>query len=387
MSRGSSFRGGRGYRGHQKKATTVGIDELRQFQFKYGTLDQSENYEKARKGIAEYAGTKMDKDMWRLAWHKEEREFEEPTDPGDKPTPGQMEKYKMELKIDLEEKKNYRKNKGKLFRLLIGQCRETLRSKLESLPAYSEMEEDDDVIALLVAMEKLVYSTSDVQDEYWVMQASMKKLVLLKQDPNEELENYSTRFLNQVKITEGQWGPLIPSKKKGLHTDVQVKAKEHFLSRLFLAGVDKGRYRRAIDDLSNDHLQGVATFPEDVPAMLKYLSNRRGNGGTSPKEDAINDGEIETLTSFAQRGERRLGQNLTSEQMERIDCWKCGKKGHFQDVCPGPRQDKSDEGSDSDSSAGSSRRSNRSSRTAFTWTGMPVEAAPKKKKRGKPKRG
>ena len=85
----------------------MGIDELRQFQFKYGTLDQSENYEKARKGIAEYAGTKMDKDMWRLAWHKEEREFEEPTDPGEKPTPGQMEKYKMELKIDLEEKKNY----------------------------------------------------------------------------------------------------------------------------------------------------------------------------------------------------------------------------------------------------------------------------------------
>ena len=73
--------------------------------YPYGTLNQSDRFIKTTKAIAEY----LSKEMWTLVSKKEETEFEEPNDPGKSALKGQLKKYKMELKLVMEEKKTYKK--------------------------------------------------------------------------------------------------------------------------------------------------------------------------------------------------------------------------------------------------------------------------------------
>jgi hypothetical protein len=68
------------------------------------------------------------------------------------------------------------------------------QNKLESLSDYSDLEADNNIIGLLSKTNELVYSTGNVQYEYWVMQSAVTKLVTLCQEPKESLNNYYNQF-------------------------------------------------------------------------------------------------------------------------------------------------------------------------------------------------
>ena len=63
----------------------------------------------------------------------------------------------------------------------------------------------------------------------------------------------------------------------------------------FLAGVDRDRYKDAIDELNNDFLRHGKEYPHDVPSMVTWLIKRRGKA-SSKKEDDTTDGLV-TLPS------------------------------------------------------------------------------------------
>ena len=336
----------------------VGLEPLKGNVFSYGTLDQSERFIKTSKVIAEYVGTEYRKEMWTLVSKKEETTFKEPVDPGKDATKGQLEKYKMELKAMMDDEKKYKKEKAKVFRIVMGQCLAAMKNKVESLPEYPKLEENDDVIELLAKMEGLVYSTDNVQYEYWTMQSAMRKVMTLGQEPRESLVSFSRRFLAQVEVTEGVWGSLIPTKMKGKATDLQEEARNKYLACVFLAGVDRQRYKKVVDDLNNDFLSGTTNYPADVPGMLQLLSNRRGGGGSSKQVDAIRDGI--QATSFMQR--------------KNIKCWKCGKEGHVARECPKRKNKRRDEADDDSTESGDSAASGRSNTgTRVGWSGLQVQ--------------
>ena len=84
--------------------------------------------------------------------------------------------------------------------------------------------------------------------------------------------------------------------EKVLADDEEIKtARNKFLACIFLAGVDRSRYKDAIDELSDDYIRHGKAYPADVQSMLTWLMKRRGNGGSSKKEDDAADG----VTSFA----------------------------------------------------------------------------------------
>ncbi len=333
----------------RKKNTTAkygygdtGIEELRGSVYQYGTQTQAERYLKTTKAIAEYVGKEHGKEMWKLINDKEETEFEEPAEPKEDASKASMEKYKMLLKMNIEDEKRYKRQKAKVFRIIMGQCQSAMRNKVESLPEYSDLEKEDDVIGLLTKMEELAYSTDNVQYEYWTMQASVKRLVTMTQDPKESLMSFSKRFLAQQEMTESVWGKLIPNKLKGQATDLQEKARDKYLACVFLAAVDRHRYKKAVDELNNSFLLGTVDYPEDVPGMLTLLSNRRGGGGTTKEAEALKDGF--TATSFAQ-------QRKKGPRQRTIYCYRCGKKGHISRDCPMESDDSSVESNKSNTSA------------------------------------
>jgi hypothetical protein len=295
--------------------------------YAYGTHDQVARFTSVTKGIAALAGTtyKQGKEMYTLIMDNKEAVYPEPTAPTDTDRPA-MEKYKMLLGRWMDDENDYKRDKAKVFRVIMTQSTTAMKNKIESLPEYKQMEDDDDVAALLQKMKELVYSTDKGQYEYWTMQATMRKLTNLKQEDKETLTDFYKRFLNQLEATETVWGKMTPEIMNTENETNQNAARERYLACVFLAGVHKERYMHVIDDLNNDFLLGKVTYPNDTSAMLTLLSNRRGKGGTSKQEQALRDGVSEG-TSFHQE------QNDKQNEYPKIKCFNCNSKGHYASDC------------------------------------------------------
>ena len=101
-----------------------GIERLRGSTYSYGTHDQVARFTKTTKDIAEYTSTtfKYGKEMWTLIQDKAETVFTEPTEVEKAATWSQMEKYKMLLRMWIDNEKAYKRDKAKVFRIIMSQC-------------------------------------------------------------------------------------------------------------------------------------------------------------------------------------------------------------------------------------------------------------------------
>lgn len=314
-----------------------GIEELKSFTFTYGVPDQKKKFTRAKKGVAEYCGRDIGKEMYHLVHDLEETEFKEPAMPEGKPKAGELERYKVLIKVYEEDKRRYKRYKSRVFRIIMGQCLDPMRNKLESLDGYKQMEKDDDVVGLLTKMQDLVYNTENNKYEYWSMQAVMTELMDIQQGDREGLQNFTKRFLAQVAAVEQTWGKLIPQKSWEAEAEEQSKAENAYLACLYLSKVNRNKYKQAIDDLNNDFLLGREVYPKDVQAMMTLLTNRRGGGGRSARADAMEDGVL-VRSSFAQQG-RKGGKGRAN-----VECFICHEKGHYQNQCPNrPQSDNNNE--------------------------------------------
>ena len=162
-----------------------------------------------------------------------------------------------------------------------------------------------------------------------------------------------------------------------LADDDEIKvARDRFLACVFLAGVDRERFRDTIDELNNDYMRHDKEYPQDVQSMLTWLLKRRGNGGKSKKEDDSADG----VTSFAQ-----------IRQIDRIKCRSCGVRGHFGWECPNLtpqeqakyRSKKSKNNDSNVGSNGSSRSDGSGSSLASLGSGSSGSASQEVRRRGR----
>lgn len=298
--------------------------------YAYGTVDQVSRFTSTTKDIAAFVGTtyKQGKEMYTLLTDNDETTFTEPTAPLDDKNRAEMEKYKMLLSTWINDEKDYKRDKARVFRTIMTQCTTAMKNKVEGLSDYKKMETDDDVVSLLKAMKELVYSTDKAQYEYWTMQATMRKFMNLKQATKETMTDFHKRFLNQLEATETVWGKMIPQIENDKNTSEQNEARDKYLACVFLAGVDRQRHKDVIDELNNDFLLGKVNYPSDTSGMLTLLTNRRGNGGTSQQEQALRDGESEG-TSLHQAEEDHPDQHEHPE----VKCYNCNKMGHYAGSC------------------------------------------------------
>jgi hypothetical protein len=99
---------------------------------KFNTKDQADKYLRTTEAIADFVGVEYGRDMRMLVKHGTEKTFTEPRiSRSEDATPGLMEKYKTELGIFHQEKKEFHENKAKVFVIILGQCTHNVKSKLE----------------------------------------------------------------------------------------------------------------------------------------------------------------------------------------------------------------------------------------------------------------
>jgi hypothetical protein len=143
-----------------------------------------------------------------------------------------------------------------------------MQNKIEGLSDYQDLVDKDGMTGLLNNIRELAYSMENVQYEYWTMQASIKNMMNLKEQEKESLASYCKRFLEQQEVTEEVWGAMIPMKMKGKLLMEQDEAQNRFLACVFLAGVDRNKYKTVLDYLNNDFISGTVNYPEDIAGMM-----------------------------------------------------------------------------------------------------------------------
>jgi hypothetical protein len=137
-SRGENRSDRKKYKEYKETHHDGGNPELWGHIYTFGVPGQADKYRKTTEAIADYVGQKMMNEMWALVQNGKEGNFPEPKDPGDKHTAVQMEKYKMQfLRMLLDMADQYKSDKAKVFRLIIGQeCIPAMKHKVEGDPKY-----------------------------------------------------------------------------------------------------------------------------------------------------------------------------------------------------------------------------------------------------------
>ena len=144
-------------------------------------------YLRTTKAIADYVGREYGRKMRMLVKNGNEETFTEPKPPKSKEdlSPGVLEKFKTELTIYHKDLKEYKDQKAKVFVIILGQCSQVVKSKLESDKEFTTLKKKDDVVGLLGKLKEMAYLTGGVQDLYWTLQRVLKHLTTINQPPTE----------------------------------------------------------------------------------------------------------------------------------------------------------------------------------------------------------
>ena len=284
--------------------------------FVFGQPGQVPQFLKAEKGLHDWIGRNSTNEMFNYIKKGVTPTFPEPAEPAgdkpeDKPSTAQIEKYKMQLKMSMEKEEKFTQDKGRLFRSIKSLCSPALQHKLEANKNYPPLDDANDLRGLMNLIKEIVYGTDEGKAPYWKMQAAMVKLHTIYQQDRKSTGDFHDRFNAQLKVTESIWGPLIPSVMKGKPTGQQDEAREAYIARLFLRGLNRKRFNKDIEELGNDYVSGNDNYPKDVASALSWITNRSSGKPPQPNPTKKNntDDEGADARSFQHHQQPTQSQN------------------------------------------------------------------------------
>lgn len=194
-------------------------EELEGYLFTYGTQGQQNNYLRTKKALADYvasaSGFKFGKELSIMVKDGVDAQLKKPDDPPadskGKVLATDMKKFEIELTKYLKDEDDFKREKAKLFSIILNRSTPTLRDKLESMAEFPQWHQQDNVVALMETIKQLIYGTHKVKHGYWRMALAMIRIMDIKQEERESMADYAQRFGEQVEATESLWGPLFPT--------------------------------------------------------------------------------------------------------------------------------------------------------------------------------
>ncbi len=113
-------------------------------------------------------------------------------------------------------------------------------------------------------------------------------------------------------------GPNAAEIKKALGV-----TRECYLSCMILRGSDNSRFYQVETDLQNDMTKGTDNFPKTVIQTTCLLSDYK----VPPRHVRAQEPDSKGVAFMQGAGE-------IMPVIGTIDCWHCGKKGHYKTSCP-----------------------------------------------------
>ena len=90
----------------------------------------------------------------------------------------------------------------------------------------------------------------------------------------------------------------------------------------FILGSDRVRFGKLIEDLENQHTQGIKSLPQTLTEAFVLLNNRKNN----PKNQKLILGDG---VAFINKGGTGSTKTKTKQNKDHITCYKCNETGHY----------------------------------------------------------
>jgi hypothetical protein len=111
------------------------------------------------------------------------------------------------------------------------------------------------------------------------------------------------------------------------HKKALAVCREAYLSCMILRGSDNSRYYQLKTNLANDMTKGQDNYPKTIGETTRLLNDYKVPARQQRVKDPNEDG-----VAFVQTGPRKPGANALL--VGDVDCWHCGKRGHYCSDCP-----------------------------------------------------
>jgi hypothetical protein len=235
-------------------------------------------------------------------------------------------------------------NLAKAFSLVIGQCTENLKAKLESLTQWQTLKTNKNVISLLEEVKIIVFKFEEQSYSMHSLFKANEAVYLIKQKEDETNNAYYKRFCNTVETAEGfgacfgvdevsiSMDPIYmklsdaEKKKPDQKQLAQERVRQSYLAYMFIYKLDHTRYASLKKDFQNDYAKGNNNYPETAQDAYNLLSIYRYD-----RKPAGNNGTETRGLSFHQSNK---GVKRTENNHKDLTCYACGKKGHIALNCP-----------------------------------------------------
>ena len=116
--------------------------------------------------------------------------------------------WKKQVANYVERLEQVEQNTKALFAIIWGQCSESMKAKLKSLPDYADMNDDSDCVALLKAIRGVMLRFEGQRNIFLSLDDAEYNLTTFKQLPEMSLATYKAEYENLVEVYEHYGGAI-----------------------------------------------------------------------------------------------------------------------------------------------------------------------------------
>jgi hypothetical protein len=136
-----------------------------------------------------------------------------------------------------------------------------------------------------------------------------------------------THFPNMLKKEIKSMGTDLAKAMSNQFEQAKKTVRDKFLAALMLSGANGAKYNNLKRNMKENFETGTSRYPESPKAVLRILNAYQPTAGWNRRKQDTRAG-TEEGTMFTQA---KGGDNSWKA---RINCHKCGKKGHIAQECP-----------------------------------------------------
>ena len=264
----------------------------------YDVVSGKDTFAKTTREIAEYVGREFD-DAGEFRTGMVEMRLPPLTEPPPPAadTPINFELWKMARRTFEKHTEARRRNSSRVYALVIGQCSQALRNRMEADERWGRINDASDVMELLQLIQNCMIQRQTRQKPTHSLLDAEVQVYAFKQQ-NLANNEYYEKFKDLVTIAErlgsdiGAHSDRVDATLEEIAADPDVptdaereqareRAKDQFLAVMFLMNSDRNRYGSLVRDIENEYTRGSDTYPATLSAAYDYIVNYRPDNRSS----------------------------------------------------------------------------------------------------------